>query len=332
MKYPALATCFALTLALTARPTLAQQADSSYDVVVYGGTSAGVAAAIQAKRMGKTVIVVSPDKHLGGLTSRRARLDRLGQQGRHRRRRPRVLPAREEALRHAGGVGPPEAGAVRAVPQGRGRDVGLRAARRGADVRRVGEGARHPGRPRRVARPGEGREDARAAKIVSITTLDGKTYAGRMFIDATYEGDLMAAAGVSFTVGREANSQYGETLNGVQTARAVSHQFTNKVDPYVVPGDPTSGLLPRIHDGDPGKDGEGDKRIQAYNFRTCLTNVPANRVPVPQARRLRPQAVRAAPARPASPARGTSSASSTPPPTARPTPTTTARSAPTTSA
>ena len=72
-------------------------------------------------------------------------------------------------------------------------------------------------------------------RIVSITTLDGKTYAGKMFIDATYEGDLMAAAGVSYTVGREANSKYGETINGIQAARTVSHQFAGKIDPYVVP-------------------------------------------------------------------------------------------------
>ncbi len=74
-----------------------------------------------------------------------------------------------------------------------------------------------------------------------------------MFIDATYEGDLMAAAGVSFTVGREANATYGETLNGVQTARATKHQFDYPVDPYVIPGDPSSGLLPRIQTEPPGE-------------------------------------------------------------------------------
>jgi len=103
-----------------------------------------------------------------------------------------------------------------------------------------------------------------------------------MFIDATYEGDLMAGAGVSFTVGREANATYGETLNGVQLARSTSHQFTLDIDPYVVPGNPASGLLPRISAGRPAPDGTADRKIQAYTFRMCLTDVAANRVPLPR--------------------------------------------------
>ncbi|MEM7395274.1 MAG: FAD-dependent oxidoreductase, partial [Verrucomicrobiota bacterium] len=119
----------------------------------------------------------------------------------------------------------------------------------------------------------------RDGRIVSIEMLSGKIYQGRIFIDATYEGDLLDAAGVSYTVGREANRQYNETLNGVQVLHAHKHQFTKPIDPYVKPGDPSSGLLPRIHDGSPGKQGEGDHRVQAYNFRMCLTRVPEIRVP-----------------------------------------------------
>ncbi len=74
----------------------------------------------------------------------------------------------------------------------------------------------------------------------------GKTYRGRMFIDASYEGDLAAAANVSYTVGREANATYGETLNGVQVKQARAHQLMPGIDPYVVPGDASSGLLPHI--------------------------------------------------------------------------------------
>jgi hypothetical protein len=107
----------------------------------------------------------------------------------------------------------------------------------------------------------------------------GKTFSGRMFIDATYEGDLMAKAGVSHTVGREANSQYGETLNGVQTKNAVKHQFVAGVDPYLKKGDRTSGLLTGVHAGPPGEEGAGDRRVQAYNFRMCLTDVKENQVP-----------------------------------------------------
>ena len=120
-------------------------------------------------------------------------------------------------------------------------------------------------------------------RIVSIKTLSGKTFEGRMFLDATYEGDLMAASGVSYHVGREANSVYDEEWNGVQTG-VLHHQhwFKEDIDPYVVPGDPSSGLLPRISKEDPGTKGEGDHRIQAYCYRMCLSNHPDNRVPFPR--------------------------------------------------
>src|SRR5690606_16511572 len=115
-----------------------------------------------------------------------------------------------------------------------------------------------------------------------ITMESGKTFRGKMFIDATYEGDLMAAAGVRYHVGREANSQYGETLNGVQTRRAIYHQFIKPVDPYRTPGDPSSGLLPCINGDGPGEEGAGDHRVQAYCFRLCATDAPENRLPWPK--------------------------------------------------
>jgi hypothetical protein len=118
------------------------------------------------------------------------------------------------------------------------------------------------------------------ARIVSIAMESGKVYMAKTFIDATYEGDLMARAGVRYAIGREANVQYGETLNGVQSRHATKHQFMLPVDPFVDPGDRTSGLLPGLHDGGPGTDGEGDRRVQAYNYRMCLTNVPENRVAI----------------------------------------------------
>jgi hypothetical protein len=117
-------------------------------------------------------------------------------------------------------------------------------------------------------------------KIVSMKTLSGKTFKGKMFLDATYEGDLMAAAGVTYHVGREATSVYGEEWNGIQTGVLHhKHWFAKNIDPYVVPGDSSSGLLPRISKADPGKKGDGDHRIQAYCFRMCLSSHPDNRVP-----------------------------------------------------
>ena len=98
-------------------------------------------------------------------------------------------------------------------------------------------------------------------RIVAITMESGRRFEGRVFIDATYEGDLMAKAGVSYHVGREANSVYGETLNGVQTKNAKYHQFECAIDPYVVEGEPSSGLLPGIQEGGPGEEGSGDRRV-----------------------------------------------------------------------
>ena len=106
----------------------------------------------------------------------------------------------------------------------------------------------------------------------------GKEYTGRVYIDATYEGDLMAAAGVLYTVGRESNNKYEETLNGVQTSNAKKHQLQVGIDPYIKPGDPSSGLLPCIDTDGPGQEGTGDQRVQAYCFRMCITDHPENRI------------------------------------------------------
>jgi hypothetical protein len=123
-------------------------------------------------------------------------------------------------------------------------------------------------------------------RIVSISTLSGKRYSGRMFIDATYEGDLMAAAGVSYHVGREGKDVYGEQWNGVQTGVLHHrHHFgavKTPISPYVIPGDPKSGVLPRISTAHPGEYGASDKKVQAYCFRMCLTDHPGNLVPFPK--------------------------------------------------
>ncbi len=123
-------------------------------------------------------------------------------------------------------------------------------------------------------------------RIRTITMTDGRVYRGKMFIDATYEGDLLAAAEVDFAVGREGRSTYEELWNGVQTG-VLHHRhhfgvLSQPIDPYRIPGDTTSGLLPRISADPPGEFGAADDRIQAYCFRMCLTKVPENRVPFPR--------------------------------------------------
>ncbi|MDX1284692.1 MAG: FAD-dependent oxidoreductase, partial [Draconibacterium sp.] len=120
-------------------------------------------------------------------------------------------------------------------------------------------------------------------KIISIKTLSGKVFTGKIFIDATYEGDLMAASGVSYHVGRESKDTYNEQYNGVQTG-VLHHQhwFWEKISPYKIPGDPDSGVLPRISTEHPGEYGAGDNKIQAYCFRMCMTNHLENRIPFPK--------------------------------------------------
>ncbi|HEY6169353.1 MAG TPA: FAD-dependent oxidoreductase, partial [Verrucomicrobiae bacterium] len=116
------------------------------------------------------------------------------------------------------------------------------------------------------------------ARLTEFTTDSGRVFRAKVFIDASYEGDLMAKAGVSYHVGREANATYGETLNGVRE-KTPKHQFLVDVDPYVKPGNSASGLLPFIQPGDGGKPGEGDKCVQTYNYRLCMTRTKANQIP-----------------------------------------------------
>ena len=255
-----------------------------YDVVVYGCTSSGVAAAIQAGRMQKTSVLVCPDRHVGGLTSgglgwtdsgQKEAIGGLSLEFYQRVKRHYddpdawIYQEADEYSRYD-----PEEDAIWVFePHVAEKTYEEMLAEAGLPVYRDRWLDRDDG------------VEMDGTTLVSITTLDGETYHGRIFIDATYEGDLMAASGVSYTVGREANSIYGETLNGVQKERAVSHQFEYDVSPYVIPGDPSSGLLPLIHDTDPGEDGEGDHRVQAYNFRMCLTTARDNMVPFPKPER-----------------------------------------------
>lgn len=268
-------TTILLALTLGALPTL--QADS-HDIVIYGGTSAAVSAAIQATRMGRSVIIVSPDQHLGGLTTSglgwtdSGKKEAIGGIARAFYRRIKKLYDRPEAWKQQQAA---EFRLYRAdddamwtfEPHVAERVVEAMLAEATVPVVRGALLDRESG----VLKTGN--------TITAIRTLGGQTFPGKVFIDATYEGDLMATAGVSYTVGREPNSQYQETLNGIQAIRAVSHQFEKPVDPYLVPGDPSSGLLPGIGPGPPGVDGEGDKRLQAYCFRMCLTDDPENRLP-----------------------------------------------------
>lgn len=295
---------FGLTLVLlfsACIPVFAQSDKSAgktteYDVVVYGGTSAGVIAAVQAKKMGKSAIIVCPEKHLGGLTSGGLGFTDTGNKavigGLSREFYHRIWKAyqSDEAWKWQKRDEYGNKGQGTPAIDGEHRTMWIFEPHVAENVYEdfVREFNIPVHREEWLNREsGVKRKDGR---IQSITTLSGKTYQGKMFIDATYEGDLMAAAGVDYHVGREANSVYDEDWNGVQVGVLHhSHFFKKPVDPYVVPGDPKSGLLPRISSEDPGKKGEGDKKIQAYCFRMCLTNHDENRVPFPKPKNYDPK-------------------------------------------
>jgi hypothetical protein len=245
---------------------------SPYDVVVYGDSSGAVVAAISAKREGRSVILVNPVSFLGGMSSSGlGATDFLA----YRSTFGGIASEFYDGVARAYGKDH-----VRSFEPHVGKQVFEKLiADSGVNVvfneqldRTSGKGVTMDGN-----------------RINAITTLSGKTYRGKMFIDASYVGDLMAAAGVTFTVGREQESQYGEDMNGVRRGdtnprvhygQKDKDHFTAEVDPYVKPGDPSSGLLPYIHKADGLTNGQGDKKIQAYNYRVCLTTDPANRIPI----------------------------------------------------
>lgn len=258
------------------------------EVVIYGGTSAAVTAAVQARRMDKSVIVVCPEKHLGGMSSGglgftdmgdKSVIGGLAREFYHRLwqyyQQPEAWRWQKQEEFGNRGQGAP------AIDQDK-RTLWVFEPQVAEQVFEdlVAEYGVPVYRDEWLDRDSGVKKDG--TRIVTITMLSGKKFAGRIFIDATYEGDLVAAAGVSYHVGREANSRYDEQWNGVQKgARHHGHYFKKSVDPYVVPGDPSSGLLPRISADRPGEDGQADHRVQAYCFRMCLTQVEENRVPFP---------------------------------------------------
>jgi hypothetical protein len=241
----------------------AKQSTEEYDVVIYGATSAGVIAAYTAKTMGKSVLLVEPGKHLGGLTT--------------------------------GGLGYTDIGNKYAI-SGISRDFYRRLGEHYGKfeqwifephvaknlfqeyLNRAGLEVQYQSRLVEVQKSDGMIQEITIENYSDSTSLRSTSIRGKMFIDATYEGDLMAKSGVSYTIGREPNSQYGETYNGVQLM--TGHQFPDGVDPYKVSGDPSSGLLWGISGERLEPDGTGDKKIQAYNFRICLTDDPANRVEI----------------------------------------------------
>ena len=281
----------ALISVLAFSVSVSADAQVKTDLVIYGGTSAGVIAAVQAKRMGKSVVIVCPDKHLGGLSSgglgwtdtgNKAVIGGLSRDFYHRIWKEYQLDETWKFQRREEYGG---RGQGTAAIDGKQRTMWIFEPRVAEKVYEdyVKEYDIPVHRDEWLDRNAGVVVDK--GRIASINTLSGKTFAGSMFIDATYEGDLMAAAGVDYHVGREAKEVYGEEWNGVQTGVLHHrHHFDaipnkNRVDPYKNPGDPDSGVIPRVSDEPPGDKQAGDHRVQAYCFRMCLTNDPENRIP-----------------------------------------------------
>ncbi len=265
---------------------LSPAADGSLvaDVVVYGDASGGVAAAAQAARMGKSAILVSQYGHLGGMTSsglgwtdigNSSILGGISREFYHRlylyyqddnhwdiqprskyRNQGQGVPAFDDSTQLASTFEPKVA--ERVFDQ-LAREAGVQIVEGRIDI---ASGVTKSG-----------------ARIVTLRLEDGRQIAGKIFIDASYEGDLLAAAGVSYTTGREANDQYGETHNGV-TGPQPGNQLPDGIDPFRIAGDRSSGLLPGVNPDQGGPTGTGDHCFQAYCYRMVLTDAPTNRVPI----------------------------------------------------
>jgi hypothetical protein len=255
------------------------------DVIIYGGTSSAVTAAVQVSRAGKTVIIVSPDKHLGGMTSSGLGFTDTGNKKvigglarefyqliyRHYQDPVSWNWQKQSEYGNVGQGNPAIDGENRTMwifePHAAEESFEKMISQSKVNVYRDEWLNRETG------------IEKKNGSIVSIKTLSGKKFFGKIFIDATYEGDLMAASGVRYMVGREASGEFNEQYNGVQKrVHHHDHYFKADVDPYRTRGNPSSGLLPGITAEQPGENGTADNKIQAYCYRLCMTRVPENRV------------------------------------------------------
>ena len=258
------------------------------DIVIYGGTSSAVIAAVKAASLNRKVLLVSPDKHLGGMSSHGLGFTDSGHKdlvgGLANEFYAKIYDHyKDEAAWNI--VSKEEFGNKgQGTPAMDEHTQTMWTFEPHVAEKVFTDWVNHPNitvladewldrnRPLHI----NGKE------IKGFYTLSGKLMKGKIFIDATYEGDLMAAAGVSFTVGRESNEVYNENYNGIQQGVFMHHHnFKHlKVDPYVVENKPNSGVLPKISTGSIGKNGEGDYKLEAYCYRLCLTKIEDNKIPI----------------------------------------------------
>jgi len=231
------------------------------DICVYGGAAGGVTAAVQAARMGKKVVLLNFNNHLGGLSSGGLGDTDVGNNG-----DTYIQGMAREFYRRVGAKYNQSTPKFKFEPK-------VAEAVFNEWVLEAGVPVYWNQRLASTTMVGQ--------KITQITMESGNVFRAKMFIDASYEGDLMKQSGVSYTAGREANSQYGETINGIQTSTS-GNQLRSGISAYVVPGDPSSGLIRGVNATPGGANGTADTLIQAFCYRMCLTNVGANRIMIPQ--------------------------------------------------
>lgn len=239
-------------------PELNETAEIVSDVCIYGATSIGIVAAVQLARSGKQVAVVEFGTHIGGMSTS-------------------GLGATDIGSKHVIG------GLVRRFYREIGRHYGMEERWRlepHIASRIFEEWIRHYKIPVYTEHRLKSVEKA-DRRITALRMENGAVFRAAIFIDAGYEGDLMARSGISYIIGREGNDAYGEHFNGIHYG-GPHHNFSRWVDPYRKDGDPSSGLLPGISDLPPGRQGDGDGLTQAYNFRLCLTHDPDNKVDFPK--------------------------------------------------
>lgn len=244
-----------IAVALLALQHFPSASADNYDIVIYGGTAGGVTAAIEAARLGKTVALVEPSQHLGGMTTGGLSAtdygNKLAIRGLAREFYTRVGQAYNQGTTYyfepkvAESVINQWTASLPNITVVKGEQLNL-----------------------------NGGVSMTGNKINSIQMESGRTFSAGVFIDASYEGDLIAKSGVSYIVGRESNATYGESHNGV----FVNTQTLN-VDPYVVPGNSASGVLPMLSAQLPAANGTADNNLQAYNFRLTVTTNAANKLP-----------------------------------------------------
>ena len=226
------------------------------DLCIYGATSAGIIAAVEARRRGLNVVLLANGDHLGGLTTGGLGFTDFGDK------------------RIVGGLS-------REFYRGVGSHYGVEEEWKfePSVALRVFETMLREASVEPIRRQFLASVTIESGAIRSIRLESGLEVEAAFFMDATYEGDLMAQAGVPCVVGREPNALYGELLNGVQVRE--HHQFIVPVSPWRKEGDPSSGLLPGISPEPLAPQGSGDRKIQAYNFRMCLSQA-ADRIPFPK--------------------------------------------------